>query len=150
MNATDTARVPSRTPAATTAPVPAIGLLRVLLLAEAALGVVLAIMLSLLASDLRDSIGGDAGLVAEQNMRFAAGFSFVFALLAALASRGARRHRPGSWTLAAILQLIIAVGTGIAIVTTPWQPVYLLGFAIATVVMIVLSTGSVRRALGQE
>lgn len=149
MNA-ETASVPRRTPAATTTSVLAIGLLRVLLLAEAALGVALAIILSMLASDLRDSISGEAGLLAEQNVRFGAGFSFVFALLAALASRGARRHRAGSWTLAALLQLILAVGTGIAIVTTPWQPAYLLGFALATAVMIVLSTGSVRRALGQE
>lgn len=150
MTVTETASVPRRAPDPTTTPVPAIGLLRAFLLAEAALGVALAVVLSLVASDLRDSLGGEPGLVAEQNVRFAAGFAFVFALLAALASRGARRHRSGSWTLAAVLQLILAVGTGIAIVAAPWQPAYLLGFALATVVMLVLSTGSVRRALGQE
>ena len=150
MNATETASVPRRTPGPTTTRVPAIGLLRALLLAEAALGVALAVVLSLVASDLRDSVGGEPGLVAEQNVRFAAGFSFVFALVAALASRGARRHRAGSWTLAAVLQLILAIGTGIAIVATPWQPAYLLAFALATVVMLVLSTAAVRRALGQE
>jgi heme A synthase len=83
-------------------------------------------------------------------LRFAAGFAFVFAIVATFASRGARRRRPGSWTLAAILQLILAVGTGIAILVATWHPIYLVGFALAAVVMLVLSTASVRRALGQE
>ena len=150
MNAIDTASIPRGAPSPITTPVPAIGLLRALLLGEAALGVGLAVFLSLLASGLPDSVGGEPGLVAEQNVRFAAGFSFVFAILAAVASRGARRRRGWSWTLAALLQLILAVGTGIAIVAATWHPAYLLGFALATGVMLVLSTGSVRRALGQE
>ena len=86
----------------------------------------------------------------EQTLRFAAGFAFLFGIFAAFASRGARRRRPSSWTLAAILQLTLAVGTGIAILVATWHPIYLVGFALAAVVMLVLSTASVRRALGQE
>ena len=123
-----------------------IGLLRVLLLAEAGLGLLLAIVLSMVASEMT----GEAGRASEQNLRFAAGFSFLFAILAAVASRGARRRRGWSWTLAAVLQLILAIGTAVAILTATWHPAYLLGFALASVVMLVLSAASVRRALGQE
>jgi hypothetical protein len=127
-----------------------IGLLRVLLVSEAALGVALAILLSMVASQMNAFLGGEAGRAAEQTLRFAAGFSFLFAIFAAVASRGARRRRGWAWTLAALLQLILAIGTGIAILTATWHPTYLLGFALAAVVMLVLSTSSVRRALGQE
>jgi hypothetical protein len=127
-----------------------VGVLRALLLGEAAIGLVLAIMLSMLAVAMRDSIGGDAGLVAEQNLRFAAGFAFLFAILAAVASRAARRRRGWSWTLAALLQLLAAIATGVAILIAPWHPAYLIGFALPALVMVVLSTASVRRALGQD
>ena len=127
-----------------------IGLLRVLLVSEAALGVALAILLSMVAAQMNAFLGGEAGRAAEQTLRFAAGFSFLFAIFAAVASRGARRRRGWAWTLAALLQLILAIGTGIAILTATWHPTYLLGFALAAVVMLVLSTSSVRRALGQE
>jgi hypothetical protein len=127
-----------------------IGLLRVLLISEAALGLALAILLSMVASQMNAFLGGEAGRAAEQTFRFAAGFSFLFAIFAVVASRGARRRRGWAWTLAALLQLILAIGTGIAILTATWHPTYLLGFALAAVVMLVLSTSSVRRALGQE
>lgn len=143
MNAVPSAALPPMPSASTTSRVLGIGVLRALLLGEAALGLVMAIGLSQLAS-------GDASASGEQTLRFAAGFAFLFAIFAAFASRGARRRRPGSWTLAAILQLILAVGTGIAILVATWHPVYLVGFALAAVVMLVLSTASVRRALGQE
>lgn len=149
MNAYPTAAVGSR-PSASGAPrVLGIGLLRGLLLTEAGLALALAILLSMLASALGNSIGGEPGQVAEQNVRFAAGAAIVFAILAALASRGARRRRGWSWTLAALLQLILAIGTGIAIMTAPWHPTYLIGFAIAGIVMLMLSTTSVRQGLGQ-
>ncbi|MFN2418257.1 MAG: hypothetical protein ABR593_04950 [Candidatus Limnocylindria bacterium] len=119
-----------------------VGVLRVLLLLEAALGLALAIGLSVLASAQTASV--------EETIRFAAGFSFVLAILAAVASRGARRRRSWAWTLAALIQLVVAIGTGIAVLTADWHPAYLLGFALATVVMLALSAGSVRRALGQE
>lgn len=119
-----------------------IQVLRWLLLAEAALGLVLAIVLSVWA--------GDAAPAPEQNLRFAAGFSFVFAIVAAIAARGARRRRSWSWTLAALLQLIIAIATGLAILAATWHPAYLIGFALPAIVMLVLSIASVRRALGQE
>ncbi len=126
-----------------------IGLLRGLLLTEAGLALVLAVGLSMVASALGSSIGGDPGQAAEQNMRFAAGAAIMFAILAAVASRGARRRRGWSWTLAALLQLIVAIGTGIAVMTASWHPAYMLGFALAGIVMLVLSTTSVRQGLGQ-
>lgn len=141
----------ARRPVATAADVPAprvpmIGVLRALLLLEAAGGVALAVYLSIVAGD----IGVRDGTSAEEPLRFAAGGAFVFAILAASASRGARRRRPWGWTLAAILQVIVAVATGAAVMATEFHPVFLTGFALAALVMMVLSTTSVRRALGQE
>jgi MFS family permease len=82
-------------------------------------------------------------------VRFAAGASFLFAIFAAIASRGARRRRAWAWTMAAVLQLILAIGTGIAVVTVEWHSIYLIGFGLAATVMLVLSTASIRRVLGQ-
>ena len=150
MNAVPSAALTPAASAGSDSRVLGIGLLRALLLGEAVLGLVIAIGLSMLASGQNASLGGEAGREAEQTLRFAAGFSFLFAIFAAFASRGARRRRTWSWTLAALLQLILAVGTGIAILTAAWHPVYLLGFVLPAVVMLVLSAPSVRRALGQE
>jgi cytochrome bd-type quinol oxidase subunit 2 len=150
MNAVPSAALTPGASSGTESRVVGIGVLRALLLGEAVLGLVTAIGLSMLASDQSASVGGEAGRAAEQTLRFAAGFSFLFAILAAFSSRGARRRRSWAWTLAALLQLILAVGTGIAILTAAWHPVYLLGFALPAVVMLVLSAPSVRRALGQE
>jgi uncharacterized membrane protein (DUF2068 family) len=141
--------VTSAAPTAPTSRVPMVGVLRGLLIGEALGGLLLAVFLSLLASGMREFVGGEAGVVAEQNIRFAAGGAFLFAVLAAIASRGARRRRPWAWTLAAILQVVIAIGTGIAVLIAEWHPLYLVAFAIAAVVMVVLSTASVRNALGQ-
>lgn len=149
MNAVQTAAAPISTVDAVPR-VPMIGLLRALLLSEAVAGLVLAILLSLLAAAERDFLGGDAGRAAEQTLRFAAGGAFMFAVFAAIASRGARRRRGWAWTLAAILQVVLAIGTGIAIMAVEWQSFFLIGFAAAAVVMLVLSATSVRRALGQE
>jgi hypothetical protein len=128
---------------------PMIGLLRVLLLLEAGLGLALAIALSVVAGEQLESLGGDSGRSAEISLRFAAAASFVFAIFAAIASRGARRRRGWAWTLAAILQVVIAVGTGIAVLTAEWHPVFLVGFGLAAAVMLVLSAPSVRRVLGK-
>lgn len=127
-----------------------IGVLRAFLLGEAAAGLVLAIFLSLLAEGQTDFVGGDTGRAAEETLRFAAGGAFVFAIAAAIASRGARRRRPWAWTLAAILQVIVAVATGAAVMIAEWHPLFLVGFGLAAIVMLILSTASVRRALGQE
>ncbi|HET8776066.1 MAG TPA: hypothetical protein VFN76_00260 [Candidatus Limnocylindria bacterium] len=149
MNAVQTAAAPITTVDA--APrVPMIGLLRALLLSEAVAGVALAIFLSLLAAAERTFLGGDAGRAAEETLRFAAGGAFLFAIFAAVASRGARRRRGWAWTLAAILQVVLAIGTGIAVMAADWQNFFLIGFGAAAIVMLVLSTTSVRRALGQE
>ena len=126
-----------------------IGVLRALLLGEAAAGLVMAIFLSLLAGGQTEFIGGDSGRAAEETLRFAAGGAFLFAIFAAVASRGARRRRPWAWTLAAILQVIVAVATGAAVMIAEWHPLFLVGFGLAAIVMFVLSTASVRRALGQ-
>lgn len=139
----------SASPLATPASEPMVGVLRALLLGEAAIGLGVAVVLSLVAAALRDALGGDVGRATEESVRFGAGGAFLFAIGAAIASRGARRRRTWAWTLAAVLQLILAVGTGIAIIVATWHPAYLVGFALAAVVMIVLSTASVRRALGQ-
>jgi hypothetical protein len=140
VNALDTAAVPSSTPRA----FPWVGVLRALLLTEAALGIGLAVFFSMLAVALRDFLGG------EETLRFAAGGALVWAIAAAVASRGARRRRGWAWTLAAILQLVLAIGTGIAVMVATWHPAYLIGFGLAAVVMLVLSTSGVRSELGQE
>lgn len=149
MNAAQTAALPPIPSTSATPRVLGIGALRALLLGEATLGLVLAIALSMIASAMNGALGGEDGRAAEQTLRFAAGFTFLFAILAAVASRGARRRRGWAWTLAALLQLLAAIGTGIAILVADWHPAYLVGFALPALVMVVLSTSSVRRALGQ-
>jgi peptidoglycan/LPS O-acetylase OafA/YrhL len=129
--------------------VPMIGVLRFFLLAEAAGALALAIFLSLLAGAQAEFVGGDAARSTEEALRFAAGGAVLFGILAAVASRGARRRRPSAWTLAAMLQVVVAVATGVAVLVTEWHPLFLVGFAIAAIVMFVLSAASVRRALGQ-
>jgi len=130
--------------------VPMVGVLRALLLSEAGGALALAIFLSLLAGGQSEFVGGDAGRSTEEALRFAAGGALILAILAAVASRGARRRRAWSWTLAAMLQVIVAVATGVAVLVTEWHPLFLVGFVAAVLVMLVLSTASVRRALGQE
>ena len=130
--------------------VPMVGALRVLLLTEAAAALALTIFLSMAASTARDVLAGDVGRSTEVTLQFAAGAAFLFAIFAAIASRGARRRRGWAWTMAAILQVVLAIGTGVAVMTAEWHPVYLVGFGLAALVMLVLSTTPVRRALGKE
>lgn len=146
MNAMQTA---TAVPAAQTARVPLMGVLRGLLLSQAILALALAVFFSLLAAGLRDFLGGDAGRSAEITVRFAAGAAFLFGVFAAIAARGARRRRRWAWTMTAVLQLILAIGTGVAVITADWHAVYLVGFGLAAVTMLVLSAASVRRALHQ-
>jgi hypothetical protein len=124
---------------------PMVGVLRALLLSETAGGLVLSIFLTMAAS----MIGPEQGPDAAVPIQFAAAGAFVLGVFAAIASRGARRRRSWSWTLAAMLQVVIAVATGITIFNLDWHPIYLVPFAAAALVMLVLSTSSVRRALGQ-
>jgi hypothetical protein len=135
---------------APTGSMPMMGVLRGLLLGEAAVGLAGAVFLSLLAAALRDFLGGESGRATEEAVRFAAGATFLFAIGTAIAARGARRRRTWAWTLAALLQLALAMGTGAAVIIAAWHPIYLALFGLAGVVMFVLSTASVRRALGQE
>ena len=121
-------------------------ILRGLLLLEAAGLLAATIFLSLLAGGTEDLRGPGSG---ETAIRFAAGGAFLAAILAAVASRGVRRRKGWGWTLAALLQVIVAIGTGIAILVADWHPLFLIGFALPTLVMLVLSTSAVRRALGQ-
>ena len=137
-------------PIAAAHPVPLLGALRALLIGEAVLGLALAIFLSMVAAALAGILGGDAGQAAEERLRFAAGGAIIVAIAALIASRGARRRRPWSWTVAAFVQVVLAIGTGVAILVAGWHPVQLVGFGLAIVVMFVLSTAAVRRALGQE
>ena len=136
-------------PVTAPASTPMMGVLRALLLCEAVLGLVLAVLLSLVAAALGNAIGGDAGRSTEESIRFAAGGAILFAIGAAIASRGVRRRRSWAWTLAAILQLVLAIGTGVGLMVATWHPAYLIGFGLAAVIMLVLSTAGVRRALGQ-
>jgi hypothetical protein len=145
MNA-QTATVAPMAPA-TDARAPMIGILRLLLLVEAGAALALTIFLSMAAPAARDFLGGDLGRGTEVTLRFAAGAAFLFALFAAIASRGARRRRGWAWTMAAMLQVLLAIGTGVAVMTADWHPAYLVGFALAAGVMLVLSTAPVRRAL---
>ena len=135
MNAVQSATLTPMRSTPSTPRVVGIGVLRALLLAEAVLGLALAIWLSAEAAGLEDAL-------AEQNVRFAAG--------GAETQVKCLKATEASWTLAALLQLIIAVAAGITILTLAWHPAFLLAFALAATVMLVLSMGSVRRALGQE
>lgn len=123
-----------------------------LLLFEAVCGVAAAIYLSLLAGGYRESLSGASGLAAEEGARFAAGGAILFAIAAYIAFRGARRRRAWSWTLSAILQLILAIAGGIAMFSAGENGVtaaYLATFVLAAIGMLILSSGGVRRALGQ-
>jgi hypothetical protein len=125
--------------------VPMVGVLRALLIGEAVAGLVVAIFLSMGAS----VVGAQQGPDAEVPLRFVAGGALLVGIFALIASRGARRRRSWAWTMTAMLQVIIAVATGIAVLTVEWHPLYLVAFGAAVGVMLVLSTTSVRRALGQ-
>ena len=128
----------------------AVTVLWVLLLAEAALGLFIAIYLSDVAGDYANALGEGTGR--EVSTRFAAGGAFLFAIAAFIAANGARRHRPWAWTLGAVLQLILAIAAGIALFSAEGDgaPIgYLVAFALAAATLLLLSTGSVRRALGQ-
>lgn len=122
----------------------AVTALSVLLLAEAAFALAVTIFLSLVAGE---QSGG-----AETSTRFAAGGAFLFAIAAYVAFRGARRRRSWSWTLGAVLQLLLAIAAGIAMVTAGEAgatAAHLVAFALAAGTMVLLSTSAVRRALGQ-
>ena len=139
MNAVQTAAV--QTPTLTSAEPgrsTSVGLLRTLLMGEAVVALVLGIGLSIAASH------AEAG---ENGLRFAAGASVIVAIAAAIGSRGARRRRPWAWTLAALLQVVVAMGTGLAVLAADGHPAVLLGFVLAAAVMLVLTTGPVRRQL---
>jgi peptidoglycan/LPS O-acetylase OafA/YrhL len=129
---------------------PVVGLLRSVLLLESLLTLALAVFLSLLASGLREFLGGVSGEAAETTVRFGAAAAFVFAVAAAIASRGARRRRSWSWTTAAVLQLLLALGTGIAIVAATWHPAMLVGLVLPGIGMLLLSMPRVRAELGQD
>ena len=124
-----------------------------LLLLEAILGVVVAILLSLVAGGYRTALAGEAGIAAEESTRFAAGGAFLFAIAAFVAAIGVRRRRAWSWNLGAILQLVLAIAAGIAMFAagaTGVTVAYLVAFGLAAVTMLLLSAPTVRRAVGQE
>lgn len=121
-----------------------LGVLRALLLLEAAAALVATIFLSALAVGVQRFLGDG-----ETTIRLAAGGVLVFAILAAVAARRVRRRRASAWTLAALLQVLLAVGTAAAMIATTPHPAFSIGFAVAAIGMIVLSTADVRRALGQ-
>jgi hypothetical protein len=147
--------LPTATPSTDASPQPAarsapLGFVRTLLLIEAALTLGLAVFLSLLAAEARVFFGGAQGEATEITLRFAAAAAFIFAIAAAITSRGVRRRRGWAGTTASVLQLIMAVGTGVAVLSAEWHPAYLVGFGLAAATMLVLCIPSVRRALGQS
>lgn len=115
--------------------------LRLLLLLEALglLGVTIALSM----------MAGQAG-ADEVPLRFAAGGTIILAILALYAARWVQQRRSRGWTMAAIIQVFIGFGTAAAIFVAEWQAAFIAGFAVPTLVMLVLSTASVREALGQS
>lgn len=123
-----------------------LGALRTLLLLEAATALALTIFLSMLASGIEGGLGEPS---AATTIRFAAGGAFIFSILALATARGVRRRRGWAWTLAAVLQVVMAVGTGIAVMSADLHPLFVIGFVLPVAVMLALSATSTRRALGQ-
>ena len=121
--------------------------LRWALLIEAAVCVALAVVLSLVATGIRDLSPDDIG--ADTGVRFAAAGAFLLAVALAIVARGVRRRRSWSWTAAAIAQVVLAVGTAIAVLVADWHPAYLAAVAAAGVLLVLLSARRVRGALGQ-
>ncbi len=149
MNAVQTASAPALT-AAPVRRLPTLGILRAALLTESVLMLVLTIFLSLLAAALRDSLGGEAGRSAEVTLRFAAAAVFVVAILAAVASRGARLRRRWTVPVVTFVQLAMLFGTLVAMTTAAWHPLMLLGVALPAAVMLLVSTGSASRELSSR
>lgn len=125
-----------------------IGVLRALLWAEALIALGLTVLLSQVAFELAAS--GADGRDAAVGLRFAAGGAILFSIAAAVTARGARRRRSWAWTASAILQVLAAVGVGVAVLAGSWHPAYLAAFGMASAVMLVISSAMVRRLLGQE
>lgn len=121
--------------------------LRWALLLEAAAGVASAVILSLAAAGIRDLNPDDIG--ADAGVRFAAGGAFLLALALAIVARGVRRRRSWSWPAAAMVQIVVAIGTAAAVLIADWHPGYLVGFGMAAGLLVLLSMPAVRRALGQ-
>lgn len=121
--------------------------LRWALLLEAAAGVALAVILSLVATGIRDLNPDDIG--ADAGVRFAAAGAVLLAVALAIVARGVRRRRSWSWTAAAMVQVLIAIGTAAAVFIADWHPAYLVGSGVAAALLVLLSMPDVRRALGQ-
>ncbi|MGI8657594.1 MAG: hypothetical protein ACR2K4_02330 [Candidatus Limnocylindria bacterium] len=126
-----------------------IAILRTVLIAEALLTLAAAVVLSMLAAALSEFLGGSSGRAAEETVRFVAAFAFLVAVAGAVTARGARRARPWAWTAAAVLQLIVAGATAVAVLVAPWHSVYVAGFVLPAIGMLAVSAPSVRRTLGQ-
>jgi len=118
-----------------------------ILLVEALAGLVLSALLTFEAAGLRAVPGAELG--AGDSVQFAAAGAFVLAVAALIAARAARRRRSWAWTLAALIQLPIAIATGLVVLGEDWHPAYLLGFVLAALAMLLLSAAPVRSSLGQ-
>lgn len=119
-------------------------LLAVLLGLEAVLALAVAIGLSMVAG-----AADEAGDGAATGLRFAAGGAVIAAIVAYRAARNAWRARRRAYAQAGILQLVVVAGLALGMVVAGWHPALLGVIALATGVFILLSTQSVRNALGQ-
>lgn len=116
-------------------------LLAALLGLEGGLAFALGVGLSMVAGalDRRTAVG----------VEFIAAAAVIFAIVSYFAARGSLRRRPWSYTLAAMLQLVMALSLGLAAFANGWQAPYVGAFGLAGAIMVTLSAQSVRTALDQ-
>jgi len=134
----------ARAPSAPTQRPISIQVLSGLLGAEAILALAAAIALSMAAGAADES--GDA---AGNPLRFAAGAGVILAFLGYRAARNAWFGRPRAYGQAAILQLALLAGLGLALLVIGWQPALVASMALPAGVFVLLTTRGVREALGQ-
>jgi hypothetical protein len=100
------------------------------------------------------AVSGLAGSMSETEavgLRMVAGGSLVVAIVAwALARRGVVRHRVGSYTAAALLQVVVTVGISLLGLAADDPTVFAILLPAPMLTFGALCLGSVREALGQD
>jgi hypothetical protein len=134
----------ARAPSASTQRPLSIQVLTALLGAEAILTLAAGIALSMAAGAADES--GDS---AADPLRFAAGAGVILAFLGYRAARNTWLGRTRAYGQAAILQLALLAGLGVALLVIGWQPALVAAMALPAGVFVLLTTRGVREALGQ-